>query len=74
MVEPDRTQVAIMHIKDARIHTHITLNTYCFSTGTTVTLMHLNVTLHVQCPSCNIHMTTNCITETSKLSWFLVSN
>jgi len=74
MVEPDRAQVAIMRIKDARMHTYITLNTYCFSTGTTVTLMHLNVTLHVQCPSCTIHMIINCITETSKLSWFLVSN
>ena len=39
MVEPDRTQITIMLRKDARIHTYIIFNTYCFSTGTTVTLM-----------------------------------
>ena len=74
MVEPGRTQVKIMHIKDARIHTYITMKTYCFSTGTMVTFMHLIVTLHVQCLSCNTHTIINCITETSKLSWFFVSN
>ena len=74
MVEPDRTQTAITCRKDARIHTYITLNTYCFSTGTTVTLVHLSVTLHVQCLSCTIHIIINCITETSKQSWLLVPN
>jgi len=48
-------------------------NTYCFSTATTVTREHLNVTLYAQCLSC-LFISSSPISSKTRLYYVLIFN